>query len=178
MRDVHQLRFHAFMMTCFAAAVPSGQAIFNDPVVLRDWSFVKLDTKYAPKHLGFRLVGALAGHPQIDASFNGSDWFSTEIKGILCDSVLMSCNSTRYKLQGPAAAERHDAQSRLADIMQPFCQSMWPPNAGALLKQVSEYLSVEEPPFQLPQSEEQPFQLPQSTEELRERRMEFFRKCA
>jgi hypothetical protein len=166
-RDVHQLRFYAFMMTCFTAAVPSDQATMP-PVVLRDWSFVKLDMKHAPRHLGFRLIGALVGHPQIDASFNGSDWFSTEIKGILCDSVLMSCNSTRYKLQGPAAAERHDAQSRLADIMQPFCQSMWPPNAGALLKQVSEYLSVEE----------QPFQLPQSTVELRERRMQFFGKCA
>ena len=136
MRDVHQLRSHAFIVTCSAAAVPSEQT--NMAVVLRDWSFVK---KEAPKHLGFRVIGALVSHPKINASLSGSDWFSTEIRGIFCDSVVISDNSTLYRLEGPAAAARHNAQSRLADIMQPFCQPMWPHNAHLVLNELSEFFA-------------------------------------
>jgi hypothetical protein len=163
-RDVHQLRFHAFIVTCFAAAVPSEQT--NMTVVLRDWSFVKLE-KQVRKHLGFRVIGALVAHPKINASLTGSDWFSTEIRGIFCDSVVISDNSTLYRLEGPAAAARHNAQSRLADIMQPFCLSMWPPNAHALLNDVCKFFSAE-------QQAELPIQLPQNSEELRAKRMQHF----
>ena len=165
MRDVHQLRSHAFIVTCSAAAVPSEQT--NMAVVLRDWSFVK---KEAPKHLGFRVIGALVSHPKINASLSGSDWFSTEIRGIFCDSVVISDNSTLYRLEGPAAAARHNAQSRLADIMQPFCQSMWPPNAHALLNDVSKFFSAE-------QQAELPIQ-PQTSEELGAMRMQHSGKRA
>ena len=163
MRDVHHLRFHACMMTCVAAAVAHRPPSENSEqtlvaVVLRDWSFVKLE-KDVRKHLGFRVFGALVAHPKINASLMGSDWFSTEIRGILCDSVVISDNSTLYRLEGPAAAARHNAQSRLADIMQPFCQSMWPPNAHALLNEVSKFFSAE-------QQAELPFQLPQNSKEL------------
>jgi len=80
---------------------------------------------------------------------------------------MVSENSTLYRVQGPAAAARHNAQSRLANIMQPFCQSMWPHNARELLHEVSEFFSAEQEP-------EIPFQLPQNDRELRERRMEHY----
>jgi len=71
-RDVHQLRFLAFIVTCSAAADLCC-------VVLHDWSFVKLENR-PRKHLGFRIIGAMVHHPQLDAYPIGSDWFSTEIK--------------------------------------------------------------------------------------------------
>jgi hypothetical protein len=67
-RDVHQLCFHAFMMTCFAAHhYASSEAIEKNTVVLRDWCFVKLDR--VRKHLKSntwvegRGSAALAGLP-------------------------------------------------------------------------------------------------------------------
>ncbi len=135
-------------------------------MVLRDWSFAKLENR-PRKHLGFRIIGAMVDHPKLDVYSIGRDWFSTEIMGILDNNIMVSDNSTLYRLQGPAAAARHNAQSRLANIMQPFCQSMWPPNARELLQQVSEFFRAEE-------ESEIPFHLPQNDRELRERRMQHF----
>ena len=162
MRDVHHLRFHAFIVTCSAADEPgTGYAL-----VLRDWSFVKLKNR-PRKNLGFRIIGTMVSHPALDTYPIGSEWFSTEIKGMLCDNIMVSENSTTYRLLGPAAAARHNAQSRLANIMQPFCQSVWPHNARELLNEVSDFFSTE-------QESEIPFQNPQSDQELRERRMAYF----
>ena len=148
MRDVHQLRFAAFMMTCFAAHYAAHYApseLSEQPTaVLRDWCFVKLHNRVR-KHFGFRAIGALVHHPDIDKSFTGEEWFSSEIRGIHSDSVVAS-NSTLYRLDGPAAPARHNAHPRLTEIMQPFCKSMWPHDAHLVLKQVSEFFSAEHQP--------------------------------
>jgi hypothetical protein len=136
-RDVHQLCFHAFMMTCFAARYYASSEIPEQtPVVLRDWCFVKLDR--VRKHLGFRAIGKL------NASSIGEDWFTSEVRGIYSDSVVVSDRMTLYRLEGPAAPDRHNAQSRLADIMQPFCRSMWPPNAHLVLDELSEFFAEQQ----------------------------------
>ncbi len=163
MRDVHQLRFHAFIVTCFAAAVSPKAQHQAAAVVMRDWSFVKLES-HAPRRLGFRVIGVLVQHPKIGASCNGMEWFSTEIKEMPSERVMLSEKGTLYHLEGPADATRHNAQSRLANIMQPFCQSTWPHNARALLNEVSKFFS----------ESESPFQNPQNAEELRTRRMKHF----
>ena len=161
-RDAHQRRFHAFIVTCSAAAGSPNAQRQAAAVVLRDWSFVHLES-HAPRHLGFRVIGALVQHPKQDASCIGMEWFSTEIKGMLTDRVIMSEKGTLYRLEGPADATWHHDQSRIANIMQPFCQSMWPPNARELLSEVSKFFSTEqEAPI--------PFLLP-SVQELREIRM-------
>jgi hypothetical protein len=107
-------------------------------VVLRDWSFAKLVTN--SKHLGFRAVGTLVYHPRINASSFGKDWFSTEIRGIHSNGVVVSSNMSLYRLEGPAAPARHHGQAGLAAIMQPLCGSTWPSNAQALFDQVSQFL--------------------------------------
>ena len=162
-RDVHQLRFLAFIVTCFAAA-ESPKEVLGGAVVMRDWSFVKLEG-HAPRHRGFRIIGKLVQHPEKDASCKGMEWFSTEIKGMLnVDRVLLSATGSLYRLEGPADATRHSDASRIANIMQPFCQSMWPPNARELEEEVSKFFRTE-------QAEEIPFPLPQNAEELRRIRM-------
>ena len=158
-RDVHQLRFHAFIVTCSAAEEDYTH------VVLRDWSFVKLENR-PRKHLGFRLIGALVHHPKLTAFPIGSDWFSTEVMGILCDNIMVSENRTVYRLEGPAAAARQAPLSRLALLMQPFYMT-WPRNALELLREVSVFFSTE-------QESDIPFQNPQSAQELRDRRMEHY----
>ena len=163
MRDVHQLRFLAFIVTCSAAAVSPKAQHQAAAVVMRDWSFVKLES-HAPRLLGFRVIGVLVQHPKKDASCNGMEWFSTEIKGMLNERVMLSEKGTLYRLEGPADATRHNHESRIANIMQPFCQSMWPPNARELLDGVSKFFS----------ESESPFQNPQNAKELRTRRMEHF----
>jgi len=166
-RDVHQLRFHAFIVTCSAAAEsPKSQPA---AVVLSTWSFVQLET-HAPRHLGFRVIGTLVQHPKKDASSNGMEWYSTEIKGMIHERVLQSTR-TLYRLEGPAHAARHHNESRIARIMQPFCQSMWPPNARELLDEVSKIFTTEQE-AEKKQEPEIPFHLPQDAEELRRRRME------
>jgi hypothetical protein len=127
------------MMTCFAARQYSTQILEQITVVLCDWCFVKLDR--VRKHLGFRVIGKLVVHPNINASFIGNDWFTSEVKGIYSESVVTSDRMTLYRLEGPAAPARHNAQSRLAEIMQPFCQSMWPPNAHFVLNELSEFFA-------------------------------------
>ena len=98
------------------------------------------------------------------ASFNGMEWFSTEIKGMFHDRVMQSSKGTLYRLQGPADPAWHHDETRIARIMQPFCQSMWPPNASELEEEVSKFFRTE-------QAEEIPFPLPQSAEELPRIRM-------
>jgi len=119
-----------------AATVLSAEAERNI-VVLRDWSFAKLVTN--SKHLGFRAVGTLVFHPRVNESSFGSDWFSTEIRGIHSNGVIVSSNMSLYRLEGPAAPARHNAQPRLAAIMQPFCRSTWPANAQSLFEQSSKF---------------------------------------
>ena len=132
-------------------------------MVLSTWSFVQLET-HAPRHLGFRVIGTLVQHPKKDASCEGMEWFSTEIKFMLnVERVMLSENGTLYLLQGPADHTRHSDASRIANIMQPFCQSMWPLNARELEEEVSKF-------FRTDQAEE-PFPLPQGAEELRRIRM-------
>ena len=111
-------------------------------VVLRDWSFAKLVAN--SKHLGFRAVGTLVYHPRVNDSSFGSDWFSTEIRGIHSNGVVVSSNMSLYRLEGPAAPARHNAQVRLATIMQPFCRSTWPANAQPLFEQVSKFFRSDE----------------------------------
>ncbi len=163
MRDVHQRRFHAFIVTCSAAAVSPKAQCEAAAVVMCDWSFVKLESR-APRHLGFRVIGVLVQHPKKDASCRGMEWFSTEIKGMLNERVMQSETGTLYRLEGPADATRHNDELRIANIMQPFCQSMWPPNARELLDEVSKFFRPE-------QEAEIPFQLPQTAEDLRRIRM-------
>ena len=129
-------------MTCFSAAVAGSEIPEQTPVVLRDWCFVKLDR--VRKHLGFRAIGKLVVHPKINASSIGEDWFTSEVRGIYSDSVVVSDRMTLYRLEGPAVPARDNPQSRLADIMQPFCQSMWPPNARLVLNELSEFCSAEQ----------------------------------
>ena len=163
MRDVHQLCFRAFIVTRFAAVVAVSAQREGGPVVVRDWSFVKLET-HAPRHRGFRVIGVLVQHPKKDASCEGMEWYSTEIKVMLnVERVMLSENGTLYLLQGPADHTRHSDASRIANIMQPFCQSMWPLNARELEEEVSKF-------FRTDQAEE-PFPLPQSAEQLRRIRM-------
>ena len=162
MRDVHQLRFLAFIVTCSAAAVSPKAQHQAAAVVMRDWSFLKLES-HAPRHRGFRIVGVLVEHPKKDASCKGMEWFSTEIKRMLNERVMLSENGTLYRLEGPADATRHNHESRIANIMQPFCQSIWPLNARELEEEVSKF-------FRTDQAEE-PFPLPQGAEELRIIRM-------
>ena len=106
-------------------------------VTMRDWSFTKIISK--SKHLGFRAVGKLSYHPGRQASLYGTDWLSTEIRGIHSNGIVVSSNNTLYRLDGPAAPARHNAQDRLAKIMQPFCRSTWPSNAQSLFEQVSKF---------------------------------------
>jgi hypothetical protein len=139
-RDVHQLCFHAFMMTSFAAHYYASSEIREQPpVVLRDWCFVELIR--VRKHLGFRVIGKLVAHSKIDARSIGENWNTSEVRGIYSDSVVVSDNMTLYRLEGPASPDLHNAQSRLADIMQPFCQTMWPPNAHLVLNEVSAFFA-------------------------------------
>ena len=133
-------------MTCFAAAAPEAAKCTGGAVVLRDWTFVKLES-HAPRHRGFRIVGVLVEHPKKDASCEGMEWYSTEIRFMLNDErVMLSENRTLYRLEGPAAPARHNAHPRLTEIMQPFCKSMWPHDAHLVLKQVSEFFSAEHQP--------------------------------
>jgi hypothetical protein len=113
----------------------------SNPVVLKDWCFVPLGKHLHPgKHLGFRAIGTLVYHPRcVDDSEYGFDWFSTEIQGIKSDCVVVSANAALYRLEGPAAPARHNAQACLAEIMESFCQSTWPPNAQSLFQQVSKF---------------------------------------
>ena len=112
---------------------------------MRDWSCVKLLEGHAPRHRGFRIVGVLVEHPKKDASCEGMEWYSTEIRSMLnVERVMLSENRTLYRLEGPAVPARDNPQSRLADIMQPFCQSMWPPNARLVLNELSEFCSAEQ----------------------------------
>ena len=131
------------MMTCFAAHYYASSEIPEQtPVVLRDWCFVELNR--VRKHLGFRAIGKLVAHSKIDASSIGEDWFTSEVRGIYSDSVVVSDRMTLYRLEGPAAPDQHNAQSRLADIMQPFCQSMWPPDAHLVLDELSEFFAEQQ----------------------------------
>ena len=109
----------------------------KNTVTLRDWSFTKLIAN--SKHLGFRAVGKLSYHPGQNASAYGTDWFSTEIRGIHSNGIVVSSNNSLYTLDGPAAAARHNDQRRLAEIMQPFCLSIWPSNAHSLFEQLSKF---------------------------------------
>ena len=113
----------------------------SNPVVLKDWCFVSLGKHLHPgKHLGFRAIGTLVYHPRcVDDSEYGFDWFSTEIQGTHGDCVVVSANTSLYRLEGPAAPARHKAQACLAEIMESFCQSTWPPNAESLFQQVSKF---------------------------------------
>jgi hypothetical protein len=113
----------------------------SNPVVLKDWCFVPLGKHLHPgKHLGFRAIGTLVYHPRcVDDSEYGFDWFSTEIQGIKSDCVVVSANAALYRLEGPAAPARHNAQACLAEIMESFCQSTWPPNAQSLFQQLSKF---------------------------------------
>jgi hypothetical protein len=124
-----------------AASALSADAERNI-VVLRDWSFAKLVSN--SKHLGFRAVGTLVYHPRVNDSSFGSDWFSTEIRGIHSNGVIVSSNMSLYRLEGPAAPARHNAQPRLATIMQPFSRSTWPANAQSLFEQVSKFFRSDE----------------------------------
>ena len=131
-------------MTCFAAHYYASSEIREQtPVVLRDWCFVKLDR--VRKHLGFRAIGKL-----FNASSIGEDWFTSEVRGIYSDSVVVSDRMTLYRLEGPAAPDRHSAQSRLAHIMQPFCQPMWPANAHLVLDELSEFFADQQAAAVLP----------------------------
>ncbi len=109
-----------------------------DEAVLKDWSFVALKNRVS-KRLGFRLVGTLVAHPSVDQAKLGQDWFSTEIAGIQSEYVVRSSNKSSYRLVGPAAPQQRSAEPRLAAIMQPFCESTWPPNATALFQNVSDF---------------------------------------
>ena len=132
------------MMTCFAAHYYASSEIREQtPVVLRDWCFVKLD-RVRKQHLGFRAIGKLVAHPKISASSIGENWLTSEVRGIYSDSVVTSDKMTLYRLEGPAAPDRHNAQSRLAVIMQPFCQSIWPPNANLVLNELSEFFAEQQ----------------------------------
>lgn len=124
-----------------AASALSADAERNI-VVLRDWSFAKLVAN--SKHLGFRAVGTLVYHPRVNDSSFGSDWFSTEIRGIHSNGVIVSSNMSLYRLEGPAAPARHNAQPRLAAIMQPFGRSTWPSNAQSLFEQISKFFRSDE----------------------------------
>ena len=109
----------------------------KNTVTLRDWSFTKLISN--SKHLGFRAVGKLSYHPGQNASTYGTEWFSTEIRGIHSNGIVVSSNNSLYTLDGPAAEARHNDQRRLAKIMQPFCLSIWPSNAHSLFEQLSKF---------------------------------------
>jgi hypothetical protein len=109
--------------------------------VLKDWSFVALDKEKPVKNLGFRLIGALVAHPSLQKGSLGQDWFSTEIKSIKSDCVVVSSNDSIYRLEGPAVPEQRKAGNRLAAIMKPFCGMTWPANATKLFQEVSECLN-------------------------------------
>ena len=129
-------------MTCFADL--GSERPTPAPVVVCDWSFVKLADPARKEHLGFRVLGKLVAHHSINPSFMGSDWFTTEIKGIHCQRVVTSSRSILYRLDGPADAARHDSQSRIAHLMHPFCQLEWPSNADSLLQKLSEFFSADQ----------------------------------
>ena len=116
------------------APAAGSPALLSNIVALKDWSFAKNPTS---RHLGFRAKGTLVHHPKHKESSYGSDWFSTEIRAVHSNGIVVSSNNTLYRLDGPAAPARHKAQDRLAKIMQPFCRSTWPSNAQSLLEQVS-----------------------------------------
>jgi hypothetical protein len=117
-----------------------AETMIQNTVVLKDWSFVALDPKIKPKHLGFRATGTLVNnHPRV-AESKGRFWESTEIRCVHSNCVVQSANKNLfYRLEGPAAPKRHHSLSGLADIMQPFCKSIWPSNAESLLAQVSKF---------------------------------------
>ena len=115
-------------------------------VVLKDWSFVALDPIRTPMHLGFKVTGTLVNHPREHDS-EGRDWSSSEIRGIHKNWMVQCSHTTLYRLEGPAAPGRHQSPSGLADIMQPFCNWIWPSNAESLFAQVSKlFLSLREVP--------------------------------
>ena len=99
-----------------------AETMIQNTVVLKDWSFVALDPKIKPKHLGFRATGTLVNnHPRVAAESKGRFWESTEIRGVHSNCVVQSANKNLfYRLEGPAAPKRHHSLSGLADIMQPW----------------------------------------------------------
>jgi hypothetical protein len=127
-----------------AAASSALLADAESIVVLRDWSFVKLAANRHKTDFGFRLVGTLVYHPRKNDSSFGIDWFSTEIRSIHSNGVVVSSNTSLYRLEGPAAPDRHNAQVCLATIMKPFCHSTWPANAQSLFEQVSTFFTRDE----------------------------------
>ena len=135
-------------------------------VVLKDWSFVALDSKRRPTHLGFKCTGTLVNHPRVTES-EGRPWSSSEIRGIHSNCVVRSSNRTLYRLEGPAAPDRHQSPSGLADIMQPFCNSNWPSNAESLFAQVSKFFLTPEVPGKTSDPIQSP--LPPSSRTLRPR---------
>ncbi len=122
-----------------------AETTIQHTVVLKDWSFVALDPKRKSMHLGFKATGTLVNHPRVSDA-EGRDWNSTEIRGIHSNCVVRSSNTTLYRLEGPAAPDRHQSPSSLADIMQPFCNSNWPSNAESLFAQVSKLFLLPEVP--------------------------------
>jgi hypothetical protein len=60
------------------------------------------------------------------------------------NGVVVSSNMSLYRLEGPAAPARQNAQAGLTAIMRPFCQSTWPSNAQALFEQVSKFFRSDE----------------------------------
>ena len=114
----------------------------DTPVVLRDWSFVELVVPSKSGGLGFRAIGTLVIHPRIPSSKSGESlWHSTEIQGIFSNGVVVSCNMTLYRLDGPAKPALHGAPPALIKIMDPFCQSVWPSNDKALFQIVSTFFA-------------------------------------
>jgi hypothetical protein len=120
-----------------------------DETVLKDWSFVATNKQRFGSGLGFKLVGTLLAHPSVDQAKLGQKWFSTEIAGVQSKSVVRTSNKSSYRLVGPAAPQQHNAEPRLAAIMQPFCEWSWPPNATALFQNVSRLFREEGPPLSM-----------------------------
>ena len=120
----------------------------DKPVVLRDWSFVELVVPSKSGGLGFRATGTLVFHSRIPSSeFGAGSWHSTEIQRIFSNGVVVSCNMTLYRLDGPATPALHGAPPALIKIMDPFCQSVWPSNDQALFQMVSTFfVSVKQQP--------------------------------
>jgi hypothetical protein len=78
-----------------------AETMIRNTVVLKDWSFVALDPKIKPKHLGFRATGTLVNnHPRV-AESKGRFWESTEIRGVHSNCVVQSANKNLfYRLDG------------------------------------------------------------------------------
>ncbi len=78
-----------------------AETMIRNTVVLKDWSFVALDPKIKPKHLGFRATGTLVNnHPRV-AESKGRFWESTEIRCVHSNCVVQSANKNLfYRLDG------------------------------------------------------------------------------